>query len=102
MTSTLDREDTSGVEPGEQPRRYYVDGEWRTPNSGGAFDDLEPYTGDRYARVADCGPDEIAAAVVTGPGGIPIGSKTSTRRTGPDRRALAPGPPPPPGSAPPR
>jgi len=77
MTSTLDREDTSGVEPGEQPRRYYVDGEWRHPKSGGAFDDLEPYTGDRYARVADCGAEEAREAVAAAHAAFPAWAATS-------------------------
>jgi acyl-CoA reductase-like NAD-dependent aldehyde dehydrogenase len=77
MTNTLDRENASGVEPSTQPYRYYVDGQWRISKSGGAFDDLEPYTGDVYARVADCGPDEAREAIAAAHAAFPAWAATS-------------------------
>src|ERR1700692_1294119 len=46
--------------------QWYAGGQWCDVATGQMFDDFEPYTGNLYARVADCGGEEarleIAAA----------------------------------------
>jgi len=43
--------------------QWYAAGQWRDAASAIMFDDFEPYTGDLYARVADCGPEETRFAI---------------------------------------
>src|ERR1700745_1345509 len=43
--------------------QWYAAGQWRDAATAKAFDDFEPYTGDLYARVADCGPQEARFAI---------------------------------------
>ena len=40
-----------------------VNGEWTEPSTGRTFDDLEPATGDRLAKVAACGSEDVDLAV---------------------------------------
>jgi acyl-CoA reductase-like NAD-dependent aldehyde dehydrogenase len=44
-------------------RGWYADGTWHEADPERVFEDYEPYTGEVYARVADCGPEEAATAV---------------------------------------
>jgi acyl-CoA reductase-like NAD-dependent aldehyde dehydrogenase len=43
--------------------QWYARGQWRDVTSGKLFDDFEPYTGNLYARVADCGAEEARLAI---------------------------------------
>jgi acyl-CoA reductase-like NAD-dependent aldehyde dehydrogenase len=43
--------------------QWYAAGQWRDATTAKVFDDFEPYTGDLYARVADCGPEETRFAI---------------------------------------
>jgi predicted TIM-barrel fold metal-dependent hydrolase len=43
--------------------QWYAGGQWRDVTSGKLFDDFEPYTGNLYARVADCGAEEARLAI---------------------------------------
>jgi acyl-CoA reductase-like NAD-dependent aldehyde dehydrogenase len=43
--------------------QWYAGGEWRDVVDGRLFDDFEPYTGNLYARVADCGAEEARVAI---------------------------------------
>jgi acyl-CoA reductase-like NAD-dependent aldehyde dehydrogenase len=43
--------------------QWYAAGQWRDAATAKVFDDFEPYTGDLYARVADCGPEETRVAI---------------------------------------
>jgi hypothetical protein len=36
--------------------QWYAGGQWRDAPGSSLFDDFEPYTGNLYARVPDCGP----------------------------------------------
>lgn len=42
---------------------HFADGQWLPADSGSTFEDLEPYTGNVYALVADCGRVEAARAI---------------------------------------
>ena len=41
----------------------YAGGQWRDVSGGKLFDDFEPYTGNLYARVAECGVEEARLAI---------------------------------------
>jgi acyl-CoA reductase-like NAD-dependent aldehyde dehydrogenase len=43
--------------------QWYAGGQWRDVTDGKSFDDFEPYTGNLYARVADCGAEEARLAI---------------------------------------
>ena len=43
--------------------QWYAGGQWRDVANGQLFDDFEPYTGNLYARVADCGAEEARLAI---------------------------------------
>src|ERR1700739_1524595 len=43
--------------------QWYSAGHWHDAATAKVFDDFEPYTGDLYARVADCGPEETRFAI---------------------------------------
>ena len=43
--------------------KYFVGNEWVAPISGKYFDSENPATGDVWARVPDCGPEDIDLAV---------------------------------------
>jgi acyl-CoA reductase-like NAD-dependent aldehyde dehydrogenase len=43
--------------------RWYAAGQWRDAPEGRLFDDFEPYTGNLFARVPNCGPEEAKVAV---------------------------------------
>jgi acyl-CoA reductase-like NAD-dependent aldehyde dehydrogenase len=49
--------------PDVKAYQWYAAGQWREAATAKLFDDFEPYTGDRYARVADCGPEEARLAI---------------------------------------
>jgi acyl-CoA reductase-like NAD-dependent aldehyde dehydrogenase len=44
--------------------KYFVDNSWREPKNGAMFDDFEPYSGDVFARIPACGPDDMRDAIV--------------------------------------
>ena len=43
--------------------QWYAAGQWRDAPGGDLFDDFEPYTGNRYARVPNCGAEEAKLAI---------------------------------------
>jgi hypothetical protein len=43
--------------------QWYAVGQWRDAPDSNLFDDFEPYTGNRYARVPGCGPEEAKVAI---------------------------------------
>lgn len=43
--------------------QWYAGGQWHDVSNGRMFDDFEPYTGNLYARVPDCGAEEARAAI---------------------------------------
>jgi hypothetical protein len=43
--------------------QWYAGGQWRDVTDGKLFDDFEPYTGNLYAQVADCGAEEARLAI---------------------------------------
>ena len=43
--------------------QWYAGGQWRDVAGGKLFDDFEPYTGNLYARVAECGAEEARLAI---------------------------------------
>jgi acyl-CoA reductase-like NAD-dependent aldehyde dehydrogenase len=48
--------------------QWCAGGQWRDVAGGKLFDDFEPYTGNLYARVADCGADEARLAIAAAHG----------------------------------
>jgi hypothetical protein len=42
---------------------WCAEGQWRDVSGGKLFDDFEPYTGNLYARVAECGAEEARLAI---------------------------------------
>ena len=44
--------------------QYFVDNTWRAPKGGAMFDDFEPYSGDVFARIPACGPEDMRDAIV--------------------------------------
>jgi acyl-CoA reductase-like NAD-dependent aldehyde dehydrogenase len=44
--------------------KYFVDNSWREPKSGAMFDDFEPYSGDVFAQIPACGPEDMRDAIV--------------------------------------
>ena len=43
--------------------QWYAAGQWRDAPEGRLFDDFEPYTGNLFARVPNCGPEEAKIAI---------------------------------------
>jgi acyl-CoA reductase-like NAD-dependent aldehyde dehydrogenase len=43
--------------------QWYAAGQWRDAPGADLFDDFEPYTGNRYARVPNCGAEEAKFAI---------------------------------------
>lgn len=64
MTGTLVQDDLQAA-VGRSAKTYshFVDGQWLPSDEGSTFDDQEPYTGEVYARVADCGRSDARRAV---------------------------------------
>jgi acyl-CoA reductase-like NAD-dependent aldehyde dehydrogenase len=62
--------------------QWYAGGRWRDVCGDKLFDDFEPYTGNLYARVAECGGDEARLAITAA---APMGGVRSSGwgRTGP-------------------
>jgi len=56
--------------------QWYAGGEWRDAAESALFDDFEPYTGQRYARVANCGPKEAKIAIASAHQAFPAWAKT--------------------------
>jgi acyl-CoA reductase-like NAD-dependent aldehyde dehydrogenase len=57
--------------------KYFVGGEWRSATGGQTFDDLEPYTGTVYARVAAGGREEARLAVAAAAAAYPAWAATT-------------------------
>ena len=57
-------------------RGWYADGTWHKADPERVFEDYEPYTGEVYARVADCGPDQAATAVAAAAAAFPAWAAT--------------------------
>jgi acyl-CoA reductase-like NAD-dependent aldehyde dehydrogenase len=56
--------------------QWYVAGQWRDAPDSNLFDDFEPYTGNLYARVPNCGPDEAKIAVAAANDAFPAWAGT--------------------------
>jgi len=63
--------------------QYYAAGAWRDAASGQVFAVREPYTGQVYAEVAACGPDDARLAVQAAAEAFPAWSDTTPWRTRP-------------------
>ena len=57
--------------------QYYAAGAWRDAASGQVFAVREPYTGQVYAEVAACGPDDARLAVQAAADAFPAWSDTT-------------------------
>jgi acyl-CoA reductase-like NAD-dependent aldehyde dehydrogenase len=44
--------------------QYFVNNTWRAPKSGAMFKDYEPYSGDVFAEIPACGPEDMRDAIV--------------------------------------
>jgi len=55
---------------------WYADGAWHEAGDRPLFDDIEPYTGEVYARVADCGPEETKIAIKAAADAFPAWAAT--------------------------
>jgi len=55
---------------------WYAGGEWHEADPERVFEDYEPYTGEVYARVADCGPEQAATAVAAAAAAFPAWAAT--------------------------
>jgi acyl-CoA reductase-like NAD-dependent aldehyde dehydrogenase len=44
--------------------QYFVNNTWRDPKGGAMFEDYEPYSGDVFARIPACGPEDMRDAIV--------------------------------------
>src|ERR1700737_980570 len=56
--------------------QWYAGGRWRDVASGKLFDDFEPYTGNLYARVPDCGAEEARLAISAAHGAVETWGET--------------------------
>jgi acyl-CoA reductase-like NAD-dependent aldehyde dehydrogenase len=57
--------------------KYFVSGEWRSAAKGQTFDDLEPFTGSVYAKVAAGGREEARLAVEAAAAAFPAWAATT-------------------------
>jgi acyl-CoA reductase-like NAD-dependent aldehyde dehydrogenase len=71
MTDTTS---TDGSLTGTRTYQWYADGQWR--DAPGLFDDFDPYTGDVYARIPDCGPAEAKIAIAAASSAFPAWAAT--------------------------
>ena len=56
--------------------RMYIDGEWSDAADGGFYDDLNPFTGEVFARVASGKRADAARAVAAAAAAFPAWSRT--------------------------
>jgi acyl-CoA reductase-like NAD-dependent aldehyde dehydrogenase len=56
--------------------QWYAAGQWRDAPEGRLFDDFEPYTGNLFARVPDCGPEEARIAIAAANDAFPAWAGT--------------------------
>jgi acyl-CoA reductase-like NAD-dependent aldehyde dehydrogenase len=56
--------------------QWYADGQWREAPGSNLFDDFEPYTGNLYARVPNCGADEAKIAIAAANDAFPAWAGT--------------------------
>jgi acyl-CoA reductase-like NAD-dependent aldehyde dehydrogenase len=56
--------------------QWYAGGHWRDASGSRLFDDFEPYTGNLYARVASCGPEEAKVAIAAAHDAFPAWADT--------------------------
>jgi acyl-CoA reductase-like NAD-dependent aldehyde dehydrogenase len=73
MTGTAP--DASGTEA--PTYKMYYGGEWHTAAGGELFDDVEPYTGNVFARVPAGGRDDMAAAIAAAADAFPAWAATT-------------------------
>jgi acyl-CoA reductase-like NAD-dependent aldehyde dehydrogenase len=51
--------------------QWYAAGQWRDAHGSRLFDDFEPYTGNLYARVPDCGAEDTRMAIAAASDAFP-------------------------------
>jgi len=56
--------------------QWYAGGQWRDAAGSSLFDDFEPYTGNLFARVADCGAEETRIAIAAANDAFPVWAGT--------------------------
>ena len=56
--------------------QWYAAGQWRDAPEGRLFDDFEPYTGNLFARVPNCGPEEAKIAIAAANDAFPAWAGT--------------------------
>jgi len=56
--------------------QWYAAGQWRDAPEGRLFDDFEPYTGNLFARVPNCGPEEAKIAIAAASDAFPAWADT--------------------------
>ena len=60
----------------------FIDGEFREPHSGKMFDTVNPSTGERLARIAEAGEDDVDAAMAAARAAAPRWAKTKGAERG--------------------
>ena len=56
--------------------QWYAAGQWRDAPGSNLFDDFEPYTGNLFARVPSCGPEEARIAIAAAHDAFPAWAGT--------------------------
>jgi acyl-CoA reductase-like NAD-dependent aldehyde dehydrogenase len=56
--------------------QYFVNNTWRAPKSGAMFKDYEPYSGNVFAEVPACGPEDMRDAIVAAHEAFPAWAAT--------------------------
>jgi acyl-CoA reductase-like NAD-dependent aldehyde dehydrogenase len=56
--------------------QYFVDNTWRAPKSCAMFEDYEPYSGNVFAQVPACGPEDMRDAIVAAHRAFPAWAAT--------------------------
>jgi acyl-CoA reductase-like NAD-dependent aldehyde dehydrogenase len=77
MTDLATQQQPGPTGPSRGPYKMYYGGEWHDAIEGGYFDDLEPYSGSVFARVAAGGPRDMAAAIEAAADAFPAWAETT-------------------------
>jgi acyl-CoA reductase-like NAD-dependent aldehyde dehydrogenase len=77
MTDLAMQQQPGPTGPSRGPYKMYYGGEWHDAIEGGYFDDLEPYSGSVFARVAAGGPRDMAAAIEAAADAFPAWAETT-------------------------
>jgi acyl-CoA reductase-like NAD-dependent aldehyde dehydrogenase len=56
--------------------QYFVNNTWRAPKSGAMFKDYEPYSGNVFAEIPACGPEDMRDAIVAAHEAFPAWAAT--------------------------